>query len=87
MIGIFAVVLGAPLGLVFVGLWPVTGALAGLAYGVVLFLLLIALPFLLIPDDDATLRKRLTAMATFLPVPLIYGYTVAVVVGSLTSPA
>jgi hypothetical protein len=83
VIAVFAVVLGIPLGVIYVRFWPASGMVAGLLYGLMIFLILIALPFLLIPDDDATLRLRFTAMAAFLPVPLIYGYTLAALTGRL----
>jgi hypothetical protein len=77
VIFVFAVILGIPLAVIYVRFWPASGALPGLAYGALLLLLLIAIPFLLIPSEDATMRMRLLAIASFLPVPLIYGYALA----------
>lgn len=73
---IFAVVLGIPLALVYVRFWRQLGPLSGmdgLAYGAAIFVVLIAVPFMLIPNDEATLRLRLMAIAAFFPVPLVYG--------------
>jgi hypothetical protein len=71
---IFAVILGIPLAVIYVRF---LGSIPGVAYGLLLLLVLVAIPFLLIPSDDATMRLRLTAIAAFLPVPLIYGYALA----------
>ena len=77
---VFSVILGVPLALIYVRFWrsiSLAEGLDGLAYGVVLFLLLIAIPFMIIPSDEANLRGRLIAIATFFPVPLIYGFALA----------
>ncbi|MFQ5932860.1 MAG: hypothetical protein ACE5MM_10675, partial [Nitrospiraceae bacterium] len=77
VIFIFAVILGVPLALIYVRFWrsiSLAGGWHGLTYGVVLFLLLVAIPFMIIPSDEANLRIRLIAIATFLPVALIYGF-------------
>lgn len=82
VIFIFAVILGVPLAVIYVRFF---GSLHGLIYGALLLMFLIAIPFLLIPSDDATMRMRLTAIAAFLPVPLIYGYALAQVAERLVS--
>lgn len=76
---IFGVVLGVPLGVIYVRFWrPLTGISPrnGLAFGVLLLLVLVALPFMLIPSDEATLVRRLIAIGSFVPVPLVYGLAV-----------
>jgi hypothetical protein len=80
VIAIFAVVLGAPLALGYFFLWRqlnLPESIRGLAYGGVLFIVLIAIPFMVIPSGEAVLRTRLVAIASFLPVPLTYGLAVA----------
>lgn len=87
VIVIFAVVLGAPLALGYYFLWSRVGVsenLRGLVYGAVLFVVLIAIPFMVIPSDEAVLRTRLVAIASFLPVPLTYGLAIARAVERLT---
>lgn len=77
VIAIFAVILGIPLALLYVRFWrplAATGGLNGLAYGAVLLVVLIAIPFMVIPSDEANLRLRLMAIGAFVPVPLVYGY-------------
>lgn len=87
VIFVFAVILGIPLAVIYVRFWPAAGAFPGLAYGATLLLVLITIPFLLIPSEEATMQMRLVAIASFVPVPLIYGYALAQVadrlVGSL----
>lgn len=87
VIFVFAVILGIPLSLIYVRFWPTSGVLPGIAYGAVLLLALIVVPFLLIQSEDATMRMRLVAIASFIPVPLIYGFALSQVadrlVGSL----
>ena len=86
VIFIFAVILGVPFALLYVRFWPsinLAGARHGLTYGVVLFLILIAIPFMIIPSDEGDLRTRLIAIATFLPVPLIYGFALGQLAESL----
>ncbi len=76
---IFGVLFGIPLGMIYVRFWrrPTwIGAWNGLAFGTLLLIVLIVLPFLLIPSDDATLARRLLAIGSFVPVPLVYGLTV-----------
>lgn len=72
----FGVVLGIPLALPYVRFWrtiALQGSWQGLAYGALLLVVLVVLPFLLIPSDEATPRLRLLAIAVFIPVPLVYG--------------
>jgi hypothetical protein len=73
---VFAVILGIPLALPYVRYWrllSLPGAWLGVAYGAALLLLLVVIPFLVIPSDEANLRTRLLAIAVFIPVPLAYG--------------
>ena len=74
---VFAVILGVPLALLYVRFWPSPGSWYGLAYGLAIFVVAIAIPFLLIPSDDATPRLRLVAILSFLPVPLVYGLSLS----------
>lgn len=77
VIFVFAAVLGVPFAVLYVRFWPslnVAGGLQGLTYGALLFLILVAIPFMIIPSDEANLRIRLLAIAVFVPVPLIYGF-------------
>lgn len=87
VVAIFAVIFGIPLALVYVRFWSRLGALggSGLAYGAAIFLLLVAIPFMLIPSDEANLRLRLMAIAAFLPVPLVYGLALSRVTQNLLS--
>lgn len=83
---VFAVVLGMPLALAYVGLRRASSSVSiesGLAFGVVLLIALIFTPFLLIPNDEADLALRLIAIATFVPVPLVYGLTLGYVASRL----
>ena len=76
VIVIFAVVFGIPLALVYVRFWQqlsLASGIQGLAFGAAVFLVLIVIPFMVIPSDEANLRIRLMAIASFLPVPLVYG--------------
>lgn len=76
---IFGVVLGIPLGLIYVRFWrPLTwaGRWNGPAFGVLLLVVLVALPFMLIRSEEATLARRLIAIGSFVPVPLVYGFAV-----------
>lgn len=77
VIFVFAVILGIPLAVIYLRFWPASGALPGLAFGLLLLLVLVAIPFLVIRSEEATMRLRLIAIATFVPVPLIYGYILA----------
>lgn len=85
VVAIFAVIFGIPLALVYVRFWSRLDALGGngLAYGAVVFLVLVAIPFMLIPSDEANLRMRLMAIASFLPVPLAYGLALSRVTQNL----
>lgn len=76
VIVVFAVVFGVPLALIYVRFWQqlnLASSIQGLAFGAAVFLVLVAIPFMLIPSDEANLRLRLMAIASFLPVPLVYG--------------
>lgn len=76
VVAIFAVVFGIPLALIYLRFWNQMSFLGGnaLAYGLAIFVVLVAIPFLVIPSDEANLRRRLIAMAAFVPAPLVYGY-------------
>lgn len=87
---IFAVVFGAPLALLYYRFWhevSIPGDLHGLSFGALIFLIFIAIPFMVIPSDEATLRLRLIAIGSFLPVPLIYGIALALIVDRLLATA
>lgn len=83
VIFVFAVILGIPLAFIYVRFWPTAGALPGLAYGATLLLVLIVVPFLLIQSEEATMQMRLVAIASFIPVPLIYGIALSQVANRL----
>ena len=88
MIGVFAVVLGLPLSLIYVRFWrsmSIAEGWNGLAFGAVVLVVLIAIPFMVIPSAEADLRTRLLAIAVFIPVPLTYGYVLGVLVERLTA--
>lgn len=77
VIVVFAVIFGIPLALIYIRFWQqlsLANSIQGLAFGAVVFLVLVAIPFMVIPSDEANLRLRLMAMASFLPVPLVYGF-------------
>ncbi len=76
VIVIFTVIFGIPLALIYVRFWPqldLSSGIRGLAFGAMVFVVLVAIPFMVIPSDEATLRLRLMAIASFLPVPIVYG--------------
>lgn len=88
--GVFAVVLGLPLSLIYVRFWRSIGLADGwngLAFGAALLVTLVVIPFMVIPTDEADLRSRLMAFAVFVPVPLVYGYTLGLNVERLIARA
>ena len=88
VIVVFALVLGAPLALLYVRFWRPLGIAPGwhgLAFGAAVLVVLVAIPFLVIPSDEANLRTRLIAIAVFVPVPLLYGWILGLVVDRLSS--
>ncbi|HEY4667890.1 MAG TPA: hypothetical protein VIH26_11350 [Anaerolineales bacterium] len=90
VIAVFALVLGAPLALLYVRFWRPLGIAPGwhgLAFGAAVLLVLIAIPFLVIPSDEANLRTRLVAIAVFVPVPLLYGWLLGLTVERLIARA
>jgi len=90
VIAVFALVLGTPLALLYVRFWRPLGLAPGwqgLAFGAAVLVVLIAIPFLVIPSADANLRTRLIAIAVFVPVPLLYGWLLGLTVERLIARA
>jgi len=90
VIAVFALVLGTPLALLYMRFWRPLGIAPGwqgVAFGAVVLVVLVALPFLLIPSDEANLRMRLVAIAVFVPVPLFYGWLLELAVERLIARA
>ena len=86
VIAVFALVLGLPLSVIYVRYWRPMGLAEGwhgAAYGAAIFVALVAIPFLVIPSDEANLHTRLLAIASFVPVPLAYGYVLGLIVERL----
>lgn len=72
-------ILGAPFGLAFVSLqpWiPGAGLWKGLSYGVLLFVIFLAPPFLFYREGEALLATPLVTVVLFAPVALAYGLVV-----------
>jgi hypothetical protein len=81
---VLGVIVGLPFGLVYVALRPALpgrGAWKGIAYGVLLFAVFLAPPFLFYREGEATLASPLVTVLLFGPVALAYGAAVETVVG------
>jgi len=90
VIAVFALVLGTPLALLYVRFWRPMGIAPGwhgLAFGAAVLVVLVAIPFLVIPSDEANLRMRLIAIVVFVPVPLLYGWVLGLAVERLIAKA
>lgn len=76
---VVCVVLGIPGGLAFVALrrfLPGAGLWQGLSYGVLLFVIFLAPPFLFYREGEATLASPLVTVLLFGPITLAYGLAV-----------
>ncbi len=93
VIVVIGIMLGAPMGLAFVALRrfiPGAGIWKGLAFGILLFAIFMAPPFLFYREGEATLATPLVTVSLFAPVTLAYGLTVALTTDRLekrVSPA